>query len=117
MSNLINFRFSLCARLLNQLITCGVFLRWFEPIFPANVEIMLLKYTLLMRPTSLFDGFMSLHSGLFLKLPLWSLSVGLMHVGQINTSFYYQFRHVYIFIYTYIYNIYIYIYLYSRFGQ
>ena len=65
MSNLINLRFYLRVRLLNQLITCGVFLQWFDPILPANVEMMLLKYTLLIRPTSLFDGFMDLFWGYF----------------------------------------------------
>ena len=75
MSNLINLRFSLCVRFLNQLITFGVFLCCFVRIFPANVEMMLLKYTLLILPTSLCDRFMSLNLGLFLNLSLWSLSV------------------------------------------
>ena len=74
MSNLINHRFSLCVSFLNQLITCSAFLFWFDIHFPVNITMMLVKYVLLIRLTSLFFGFMSMHLGLFLKLSLWSVN-------------------------------------------
>ena len=75
MSKLINERSDLSVSSLNQIITESVFFHWFSFVELAILELMRWRICLLIIPISDFDGFISLHVGLLLKLGLWSFSV------------------------------------------
>ena len=60
---------------MNQLITDDGLFHWLRLVFCLTVVLIFSRICLLMRPISLFAGFICLHVGLFWKLSLWSFSV------------------------------------------
>ena len=75
MSNFMNRDLLLHLIEFNHCMTLEVFLRWLPLVVAVMSCTILSRYAFATRPISLFDGLISLHGRLRVKLSLWSFSV------------------------------------------